>query len=112
MALGANISDDRTARAGLPAATTFRQILRRSIGADHGILDRDTRKHDDPPPSQTFPSIAIGSAASHLARLVSGSMGCVGVKSCTLGPICTSSPIAIDATSSATAHSSRRPHRP
>jgi hypothetical protein len=55
-----------------------------------------------PPPSQTLSPITIGSAASHLARLCSGSSGWVGVSSCTYGPICTSSPMRIDATSRAT----------
>jgi hypothetical protein len=54
-----------------------------------------------PPPSQALSPIAIGFAASHFARRGSGSSGCVGVRSCTLGPICTSSPIRISATSSA-----------
>ena len=54
-----------------------------------------------PPPSQTLLPIVIGLEPSHFARLGSGSTGCVAVRSCTFGPICTSSPIVILATSSA-----------
>ena len=54
-----------------------------------------------PPPSHTLLPIVIGLEPSHLARLGSGSIGCVAVRSCTFGPICTSSPIVILATSSA-----------
>ena len=52
-----------------------------------------------PPPSHTLSPMVIGWAASHLARRGSGSTGWVGVSSCTFGPIWTSSPIVIRATS-------------
>ena len=55
-----------------------------------------------PPPSHTLSPIVIGSAASHLSRRGPGSTGCVGVSSWTFGPIWTSSPMVIVATSSAT----------
>jgi hypothetical protein len=44
-----------------------------------------------PPPSHTWSPMAIGRAASTLARGGSGSTGCVGVSSWTFGPIWTSS---------------------
>ena len=44
----------------------------------------------------------MGWAASHLSRRGPGSTGWVGVSSCTFGPIWTSSPTVIVATSSAT----------
>ena len=43
--------------------------------------------------------IVIGEAASHLSRRGPAATGCHGVSSCTLGPICTSSPIVTGATS-------------
>lgn len=56
-----------------------------------------------PPPSHTLSPIVIGCAASHLARRGSGSMGWVGVRSWTFGPIWTSAPIVMRATSRNTA---------
>ncbi len=54
-----------------------------------------------PPPSQTLSPMVIGRAASSLSRRGCGSMGCVGVRSCTFGPIWQSSPMVIAATSRA-----------
>ncbi|HYO24149.1 MAG TPA: hypothetical protein VEQ85_04295 [Lacipirellulaceae bacterium] len=55
-----------------------------------------------PPPSHTLSPIAIGRPPSHFARRGAASSGCVAVSNCTFGPICTSSPMTIVATSSAT----------
>src|SRR5699024_6617236 len=51
-----------------------------------------------PPPSHTLSPMVMGWAASHLSRRCCGSMGCVGVSSCTFGPICTSAPTVMGAT--------------
>lgn len=56
-----------------------------------------------PPPSQTLSPMVIGCAASHLARRGSGSIGWVGVSSWTFGPIWTSAPMVMRATSRRTA---------
>ncbi len=55
-----------------------------------------------PPPSQALSPMVIGRADSHLARRSLLSSGWVAVSSCTFGPICTSSPMVMGATSSAT----------
>ena len=73
-------------------------------GADHGVLaDRDARADDGAAAEPHV--VADGDRLRRLPLLparLPGSTGCVGVSSCTLGPICTSSPIVIGATSSAT----------
>ena len=55
-----------------------------------------------PPPSHTLSPMTMGRAASHLSRRGPGSVGWVGVRSWTLGPIWTSSPMVMGATSRAT----------
>ncbi len=72
-------------------------------GTDHGVVaDAHTREHDDTARRATRCSpIVIGSPPSSLSRRGCASIGCVGVSSCTFGPIWQSAPIRIGATSRA-----------
>src|SRR5690606_14661160 len=96
---------ERTTLAGLPTATTPAGRSRLTTAPAPTTVSSPIvipGSTITPPPSHTFAPIVIGSAASHFARRSSGSSGCVGVSSCTFGPIWVSSPISIAATSRAT----------
>ncbi len=95
----------RTTRAGLPTATTSAGRSRVTTAPEPTTVLAPMvtpGRTIAPPPSHTLSPMVMGLAASHLSRRRPGSTGWVGVSSWTLGPICTSSPMVIGATSSAT----------
>lgn len=94
----------RITRAGLPTATTPAGRSRTTTAPAPTTVSSPmvTPGHTiTPPPSHTLSPIVIGAAASSLSRRGCGSTGCVGVSSCTFGPIWQCCPIVIVATSSA-----------
>ncbi len=96
---------DGSGRAGLPATTAPSGTSRVTtapapITASRPIVTPGSTTA--PPPSHALSPTVIGRADSHLARRSSGSRGWVGVSSWTFGPIWTSSPMVMVATSRAT----------
>src|SRR5690606_19250492 len=95
----------RNNRAGFPATNTPDGTSRVTTDPAATTLSRPIVTPGitiTPPPIHTLSSIIMGRPPSHPALRGSASKGCVGVSNCTFGPIRTSSPIVIAATSKAT----------